>query len=217
MQQYGSSTNLIRVLLADDDFDIQKIVTDLLKNSKEIQLIGIAANGREAVAMYEELRPDILLLDLFMPVMNGVEAAGILRTRYPQIKILVMSSATDQESVEAMLHKEVDGYLSKGELPRKLTASIQTVFSGNMVFSHDVFSAHRSTHSAPTPQQTFGLTEREREVLNLLKNGSKMPEIAARLSIKQTTVRTHIENINKKLGVKTNSEMLVIAAKNGLI
>lgn len=141
MDEEKPPANPIRALLVDDEFDTRNIVKTLLYITEDIDLIGSCVNGREALAACAELRPDILLLDVMMPVMDGFETSRPLRERFPEIKILVLSSACDHESVQTLLRCKVNGYVSKSELPHNLAAAIRAAHSGNMVFSPDAFAA----------------------------------------------------------------------------
>jgi len=166
--------------------------------------------------MCEELHPDVLLLDLLMPVMNGFEAANILRERCSETNILVLSSVNDYESIQTMLGKQVCGYVDKCALVRNLATNIRAAYFGSIVFSPDVLTVHLNGGLGKKQVRDFRLTEREIEILILMKAGLNMPEIAAELKIGKTTVKTHIEKIIKKLGVNTRSEALVFAADNHL-
>jgi NarL family two-component system response regulator LiaR len=216
MGQREFRENSIRVLLIDDEADIRNIVNTLLYVTEDIDMVGTGVNGLEALAMCEELRPDILLLDVMMPVMDGIEAAGLLRERFPDLKILVFSSIHDYESIQSMLKNKVNGYVDKSNLFKKLAADIRAAYGGSMVFSPKAFAVHLSGDAEKNKTSDFGLTKREKEILKLMAAGLSMPAISAELTIGLVTVRTHIENIIKKFGVKTRAEALILAAKNKL-
>ncbi|MBI5934819.1 MAG: response regulator transcription factor [Chloroflexi bacterium] len=204
----------IRVILVDDHIQVHKVVEILLRSTPDIELVATGANGREALCLCEQFQPDIVLMDVMMPVMDGIKATKELFERFPEIKVLVLSSFHDHESVYAMLRNGAVGYLTKSSLSKDLAATIRDTFHGKMVFSSEV-GVHLVT--PPQPAVNFHLTDRELQVLVLMAEGLNMPEIAAKLIVSPTTVKFHMENICKKLGIRTRSEALVIAAKNNLV
>jgi two-component system, NarL family, response regulator LiaR len=206
--------NPIRVVLVDDHLQIHRIVQVIFGATHDIKLVGQAANGQEGIALCEQYQPDIVLMDVVMPVMDGIEATKVLHERLPTIKILVLSSFQDHESVYAMLRNGAAGYLTKGSLGEDLAETIRATFQGKMVFSSEI-GAHLV--SPPQPAVNFHLTDRELEVLVLLAEGLTNQQTAQKLSISQSTLKFHMSNIFEKLGVQTRSEALVLAAKNNLI
>jgi NarL family two-component system response regulator LiaR len=206
--------NPIRVVLVDDHLQIHRIIQVTLGAISDIKLVGQGANGQEGIDLCEQYQPDIALMDVLMPVMDGIEATRVLHERLPEIKILVLSSFQDHESVYAMLRNGAVGYLTKDSLAEDLADTIRATFQGKMVFSSEV-GAHLV--ASPQPAVDFHLTDRELEVLVLLAEGLTNQQTAQRLSISQSTLKFHMTNIYRKLGVQTRSEALVLAAKNNLI
>lgn len=204
----------IRVVLVDDHAQTHRVVRTILGAVTDIQLIGQAANGQEGVALCELHQPDIVLMDVVMPIMDGIEATRIVRTHQPGIKILVLSSFQDHESVYSMLRNGAVGYLTKNSLAQDLAETIRATYHGKMVFSSDV-GVHLAAPLQPAAD--FHLTDRELEVLVLLAEGLTNQQSALKLSISQSTLKFHMANIYYKLGVQTRSEALVLAAKNNLI
>jgi NarL family two-component system response regulator LiaR len=204
----------IRVILVDDHLQIHRLVHVILGATSDIKLVGQGANGQEAIALCEQYQPDIALMDVVMPVLDGIEATKVLHERLPAIKVLVLSSFQDHESVYAMLRNGAVGYLVKSSLAQDLAETIRATFQGKMVFSSEV-GAHLV--SPPQPTLNFYLTDRELEVLVLLAEGLTNQQTAQKLSISQSTLKFHMTNIFEKLGVQTRSEALVLAAKNNLI
>ena len=211
-----AESNSIRIVLVDDHIQIHTIVVALLKEATDITLVGQAANGQEALDLCRQLQPDIVLMDVVMPKMGGIEATRLLHEQCPGVKTLVLSSFQDHGSVVTMLNNGAVGYISKSSLSKDLLETIRTTHQGKMVFSTDVVAQLISTPGRPNAN-SFHLTERERDVLSLMAEGRNMPEIASKLFISQSTVKFHINNICSKLGVSTRSEALIIAAKNGLV
>jgi NarL family two-component system response regulator LiaR len=206
--------NPIRVVMVDDHSQMHKIVQATLAETSDIKLVGQGANGQEGIALCEQYKPDIALMDVVMPVMDGIEATKVLHDRLPEIKILVLSSFQDHESVYAMLRNGAAGYLTKSSLVQDLAETIRATFHGKMVFSSEV-GAHLLSPAQPAVD--FHLTDRELEVLVLLAEGLTNQQTALKLSISQSTLKFHMTNIYQKLGVQTRSEALVLAAKNNLI
>jgi NarL family two-component system response regulator LiaR len=206
--------NPIRVVLADDHAQMHRTVQVILGSTPDIKLVGQGANGQEVIALCEQYQPDIVLMDIVMPVMDGIEATKVLHARFPEIKILVLSSFQDHESVYAMLKNGAVGYLTKSSLADDLAGTIRAICQGKMVFSSEVGT---QLVSPPQPAVDYGLTDRELEVLVLLGEGLTNQQSAQRLSISQSTLKYHMTNIYRKLGVQTRSEALVLAAKNNLI
>jgi len=204
----------IRVVLVDDHAQMHRIIHVILGATTDIKLVGQGANGQEGIALCEQYQPDIALMDVVMPVMDGIEATKVLHERLPAIKILVLSSFQDHESVYAMLRNGAVGYLIKSSLAQDLAETIRATFQGKMVFSSEVGA---QLVSPPQPAVNFHLTDRELEVLVHLAEGLTNQQTALKLSISQSTLKFHMTNIFQKLGVQTRSEALVLAAKNNLI
>ena len=153
-------------------------------------------------------------MDVVMPVMDGIQATKSLHERFPSVKVLVLSSFQDHESVYAMPRNGAVGYLTKSTLSQDLVGTIRTTFQGKMVFSRDVVD---QLVSPSQPKIDFHLTDRDLEVLVLLAEGLTNQQSAGKLSISQSTLKFHMANIYQKLGVQTRSEALVLAAKHNLI
>jgi len=206
--------NPIRIVLVDDHLQIHKTVQAIFRATPDIRLVAQGANGREGIELCQHYRPDIVLMDVVMPVMDGIEATKTLHELLPELKILVISSFQDHESVHAMLQNGALGYITKGSLAEDLADTVRTTFQGNMVLSSEV-GVHLLDR--PVPAVDFHLTDRELEVLLLLAEGLPNRQSALKLSISQSTLKFHMNNIYQKLGVQTRSEALVLAAKNNLI
>ncbi|MCC6187708.1 MAG: response regulator transcription factor [Anaerolineales bacterium] len=214
MPQPMTAENPIRVVLVDDHAQMHRIVHAILGETAGIKLVGQGANGQEGIALCEQYQPDVTLMDVVMPVMDGIEATKVLHERFPAMKILVLSSFQDHESVYAMLRNGAVGYLTKSSLAQDLAETIRATFQGKMVFSSEVGA---QLVSPPQPAVDYHLTDRELQVLVLMAEGMNMPEMAAKLVVSPATAKFHVENICRKLGVRTRSEALVVAAKNNLV
>lgn len=208
------ASSVIRVALVDDNLQTHRSVQAILRVVSDIELVAQGANGEEVLQLCEQFHPGIVLMDVVMPVMGGIEATKLLHENHPEIKVLVLSSFQDHESVHTMLRNGAVGYLTKDSLVDDLVDTIRTVSRGKMVFSS---SAGAQLGAKPQPATNYHLTDRELETLVLMTKGLSVPEIAAKLVISQSTVKYHIDNICRKLGARARSEALVIAIRNNLV
>jgi NarL family two-component system response regulator LiaR len=206
--------NPIRVIVIDDHYQIHSIVSALLNKAPDIRLVGQGANGQDALMLCERYQPDIVLMDVVMPVMDGILATQALHERFPSSKVLVLSSFQDHESVRTMLRNGAVGYLTKSTLADDLVETIRSAYHGKMVFSPEIVE---QLVLQPQPAVDFHLTDRELEVLVQMAEGLTNQQTALKLSISTSTLKFHMNNIYQKLGVQTRSEALVLAAKNNLI
>ncbi len=200
--------------MVDDHYQMHRVVQTILSAVPDIKLVGQGANGQEGIDLCEQYQPDIVLMDVVMPVMDGIEATKEIHARFPGIKILVLSSFQDHESVYTMLSNGAVGYITKSSLADDLAETIRTTYQGKMVFSSEIGA---QLLSPPQPEKDYQLTDREMEVLILLAEGLTNQQTAQKLSISQSTLKFHMNNIYEKLGVHTRSEALVLAAKDNLI
>jgi two-component system, NarL family, response regulator LiaR len=207
----------IRVLVVDDHRHIHDVITRVLIGLSDISLVGQAANGTEAIRLCEEVHPDLVLMDVVMPVMDGMQATGRIREKYPEIKILVLSSFQDHESVHQLLRGGAVGYITKDALTNDLVNVIRTTMQGKAVFSPNVIEKLISPDAVPHATEKFNLTDRELEILVAMADGLTLQQMALKFSIALTTVKYHSANIFRKLGAQNRSEALVVALKNNLI
>jgi NarL family two-component system response regulator LiaR len=206
----------IRVILIDDHRHVHEIVSTLIQGVDDIELVAQGSNGEEAIRLCQEFHPDLVVMDVVMPGLDGIAATRIVREKYPNVRVLALSSFQDHETIWGMLEAGASGYVLKGELTGDLIHTIHTTFEGKTVFSEEVVKQILHSASAEQPG-TFNLTEREIEILRLMAGGENNPAIAYQLSISQSTVKFHITNILSKMDVETRSEALVLAAKSGLL
>ncbi|MBE2269722.1 MAG: response regulator transcription factor [Anaerolinea sp.] len=206
----------IRVMLVDDHMHIHKAVAMVLETADDIVLAAQCGNGKEALLLCAQQQFDVILMDVLMPVMDGIEATARVHQLYPQIKILVLSAFQDDESVHAMLANGASGYVLKTSLAQDLINAIRSTDSGSTVLSAEVTRVLLNSPATPVVQD-FKLTQREMEILKCMAEGLNNGEIAARLIISQSTVKFHIANLLTKMGVETRPEAIVLAAKNNLV
>lgn len=207
----------IRVLVVDDHRHIHTVVSKILSDVKEFKVVGHASNGEEAIQLCKAEKPDVVLMDVVMPILDGLEATRVIHSDFPDIKILVLSSFQDHESVHALLRNGAVGYITKDSLTNELVQLIKTTATGKAVLAPEVMKNLFSKPQAEQGINKFNLTDREIEVLLLLADGLQYQQIAEKLAISISTVKFHQNNIFSKLGVQTRSEALVIAVKNNLL
>lgn len=206
---------LTRVLLVDDNAIVRRGIASLLAEMDGIEVVGEAADGKEAIARANELRPDVVCLDVRMPVMSGVEAAGPLSER---AKVLMLSYSEDEELVTGAIRNGAAGYLVHGRFePEELADRIQAVARGEMVLSPAITPAvFEALRRAPGPDNDTAelglgsLTAREREVLNLLARGRSNRDIAEELFITSKTVKNHLSRVYEKLEVHSRAEAIAL-------
>lgn len=203
----------IRVLLIDDNPQVHNAVSLALSVSEDIALVGQGYSGADVLPLCEEFQPDIILMDVLMPGIDGLTATGLVREQYPNIKILVLSGLEGSDTIHAMLRAGALGYLLKGSIVTDLVPVIQATYTGSAVFSKEI-----SDHLLDTPEtSSLTLTLREREVLQMVAQGLNLDEIANTLTINQETANHHLVNILSKLKVETPTEAIMRAAQQGLI
>lgn len=210
----------IRIVVADDHQLFREGLVNLLESDEEIEVIGEAENGAEAIAKVQELKPDILLTDIAMPEMNGMEATRQLKKKMPEIKIIAVSMHSDKQFVKGMLEAGTDAYLLKNCTHQQLLDAVHSVYNGKKYLSEEITELVISGYldgSGNSDDSYAELSEREKEIFILLAEGVSTREIGERLFISVKTVGTHKQNILEKLGLKNNSDIVKYALKKGLI
>lgn len=213
---------MIRILLADDHTVVRKGLRLLLENQPEFQVVGDAADGREAVAMAEQQRPDVMVMDVAMPVLNGIEAARQIGARQPSIAIVFLSMHSDEGYVLKALKAGARAYLLKDSAEYDLINAVKAVCSGKAFFSPAISKMLAEDYIRQMRDQkvddTFELlTTREREVLQLLAEGRSNKEVATFLELSPHTVETHRSNILEKLNLHTGAELILYAIRKGVV
>jgi NarL family two-component system response regulator LiaR len=208
----------IRVLVVDDQAIVRKGICALLGTERSIEVIGEAGNGVEAVARAEALRPDVILMDLVMPEMNGIEATGRITAAQPGARILVLTSFAADDQVFPAIQAGALGYLLKDSSPVELVQAILQVHRGEPSLDSTLASRvlYEIAHPARTQRTSDPLSERELEVLRLLAQGCSNREIAEQLVIADMTVRAHVSNILSKLHLASRTQAALYAIKEGL-
>lgn len=210
----------IKVLVADDHQLFREGLINLLQTAEDIEVIGQAENGQDAIDKVDLLKPDVLLIDIAMRVMNGIDATKVLKEKMPELKIIAVSMHSDKQYVKGMLEAGADGYLLKNCTYRQLTDAVHSTYEGKKFLSEDITEIviDGYLHAAPSDSSNFtNLSEREKEIFILLAEGQSAREIGEQLFISVKTVGTHKQNILEKLELRTNSDVVKYALKKGLI
>jgi NarL family two-component system response regulator LiaR len=208
-------TDLIRVLIADDHYVVRQGLAALLAPRNGMEVVGEAANGREAVELARTLQPDVILMDMIMPEMTGPEAISLIKQENPNARILVLTSFGESKQVSAAIQAGALGYLLKDSSPDDLLHAIRSVHRGNLVLPQDLALALMQPR--PAAAALDQLTERETDVLRLLAQGQSNQEIARNLSISATTVRSHVSMILMKLDVSNRTQAVLVAQERQLV
>lgn len=216
--------SVTRVLLVDDEVLTREILRDYLSADPTIEVVGEASDGRAAVVQASSLRPDVILMDMQMPVMDGVAATAKIHAEFPEIAILGLSTFSTDRYVVDLLRAGASGYLVKDTLPKKITAAIHVVMAGESVLStevtrHVVTGLARSVPSevVPDPLLVETLTEKELEVIRLLAQGMSNREMATELFVTESTIKARFVKVMEKLGVRDRVQILVAAIEGGLV
>jgi DNA-binding NarL/FixJ family response regulator len=203
--------NLIRVLTVDDHPLLREGIATLVNAEADMKLVAEASTGREAVQMFQLHRPDVTLMDLQMPDMNGTEAIVEIRCEFPDARIIVLTTYTGDTQVLKALKAGARAYLLKGDVHLELLEMIRSVHSGHKRIPPQI-AAELAEHAGDDP-----LSPREIEVLRLIATGSSNKLIADQLSISEATAKSHVANILSKLGANDRAHALAIAMKRGII
>lgn len=206
---------IIRVLIADDHAVVRSGLRIFLMAFDDLKLIGEATNGAEAVKLAKELSPDVILMDLIMPTMDGIRASREIHAKFPEIKIIALTSFTDSTLIHNAIDAGVSGYLFKNASVNELADAIRSVAAGNTTFSPEAARA-LVTHEAVI-EASKDLTSRELEILGLMVAGKSNSDISQDLSIGLSTTKFHVSNILSKMNVKNRSEAIAMAIKNHLV
>lgn len=211
-------TETVRVVVADDQQIVREGLVALLGMMDGVEVAGAAANGEDAVKLVAELGPDVVLMDLRMPGIDGIEATRRITADHPDTAVLVLTTYADDESISAALTAGARGYLTKDAGRVEIGAALRSTAAGQATFDHEVSRRLIAGLAAPGPVPgRDGLTARETEVLVLIAKGLSNPEIAARLFITEATVKTHINNTFAKIGARHRAEAVTYAYRNGLV
>ncbi len=209
----------IRILVADDHPVVRDGLVAILGTRHDFEVVGEAGNGREAIAQYEQFRPDVVFLDLEMPGMDGVAVLQALRQQDPNVKVIIFTAFDTDERIVDAVRAGAAGYLLKGSPREEVFRAVQVVNSGGSLLQPVVASKliKQMSQSVAHPELPESLTPREQDVLKLLAQGLQNKEIAAELVISERTVKFHVSSILSKLDAGNRTEAVTIAVQHGLV
>jgi two-component system nitrate/nitrite response regulator NarL len=215
----SSKKQIIKVLVADDHPVVRKGLQSCLTKQGRLKLVGEAADGEEALQRTRELSPDVVLMDINMPGMNGLAVTEVLRKEAPDVKVLVLSVHSNKDYIFRVIQAGAHGYVSKEAPPEELLRAIEAVHSGEPFFSEEIARAALSefVNSGGKKEPFSQLTSREREVLVLIAEGQSNKEIADKLGIGVRTIETHRERIMRRLNIHSVAGLTKYAIANGLV
>ncbi|HXX79116.1 MAG TPA: response regulator transcription factor [Ktedonobacteraceae bacterium] len=205
----------IRIVIADDHSVVRRGLRMFLAMDPELVVVGEASNGEEAVQLAREVLPDIILMDLLMPVMDGITATAIIRKEMPDTEVLALTSVLEDASVVGAVRAGAIGYLLKDTDADALCRAIKAAAAGQVQLTPQ--AAARLMQAVSSPESPEELTERETEVLRLMAQGQANKEIARSLNISEKTVKVHVSNILSKLGVQSRTQATLYAIRVGLV
>jgi DNA-binding NarL/FixJ family response regulator len=210
---------MIRVLIADDQRVVREGLSMVLALMKGVEVVGAAADGTEAVALVQSVRPDVVLMDLRMPRCDGVEATRRLRAEAPEVKVVVLTTYSDDRSVLDALRAGARGYLTKDASGEQIHEALRQVLDDHAVIDPAV-QRHLvdaiAGEPAPPSELPDGLTPREAEVLSLMAGGLSNAEIAASLTVSEATVKSHVNHLFAKIGARDRGQAVAYAFRNNL-
>jgi DNA-binding NarL/FixJ family response regulator len=210
---------MIRVLIADDQRVVREGLSMVLSLMKDVEVVGTAADGAEAVTLAQVVRPDVVLMDLRMPRCDGIEATRRLRTEAPEVKVVVLTTYSDDRSVLDALRAGARGYLTKDASGEQIHEALRQVLDDHAVIDPAV-QRHLvnaiAAEPAPRPEFPDGLTPREAEVLSLMARGLSNTEIASRLTVSEATVKSHVNHLYAKIGARDRAQAVAYAFRHDL-
>ncbi|MEQ4720823.1 response regulator transcription factor [Nonomuraea sp. B19D2] len=213
---------MIKVLLADDHELVRKGFKLMLDAQPDLRVVGEAGDGVEAVELSRRLRPDVVLMDLHMPGLDGVRATELITAELPEVRVLALSTFDLDENVVAALRAGAGGFLPKDVSPEELIEGVRVVHRGESAVAPRLLSRLigtfvRDSRTSSVPAELAGLTGREREILVLIARGRSNTEIAAELSVSPSTVKNHVTNLFAKIGARDRAQAVIVAYEAGLI
>ncbi|MEU4158668.1 response regulator transcription factor [Actinoplanes sp. NPDC026670] len=211
----------LRVLVADDQALVREGLTALLELTDGIEVLGAAADGEQALALVADHRPDVVLMDLRMPVLDGITATARIRAEFPEVAVVVLTTYADDESITGALAAGARGYLTKDAGRAEINLALRAAAAGHAMFDPAVAARLSEAMSRPVPapprdRLPDGLTQREAEVLAQIAAGRTNAEIAAALFVTESTVKTHINNAFAKIGARNRTEAATYATRHSL-
>ena len=203
--------------MADDHAILRYGISTLLSQSNDIEVVGEAAKGDECIALFENERPDVSVIDLSMPSKSGLQVVQAIRAIDPGAKILILSMHSDQSTIQQVLEANINGYLHKSCPKKKVLQAIRSIANGESVFSDSILKMKSEEDTARYENSVKKITAREREILGLVVAGYSSPQIAKKLYISRRTVDTHRNNLMQKLDIHNTATLVRYAIENQLV
>ncbi len=209
-------SNPIRVMIVDDHMMVRRGLATFLKVFDDLELSGEAENGEVAIQLCARVQPDVILMDMVMPIMDGAAATRVIRQQFPQVQVIALTSFKEGELIKNALEAGAIGYLLKDVTADDLVRAIRAAQRGRVTLSPEAAQILVETTNLP-PVPGGDLTEREREVLVLMIEGLNNTQIAGRLTVSPSTIKSHVSNILSKLGVASRTEAVTLALRNKIV
>jgi two-component system, NarL family, response regulator LiaR len=212
-----SISSQIRVMIIDDHAMVRLGLSIFLKDFDDLELVGAASSGQEGLDLCAQTQPDVVLMDLMMPGMDGIATTTQIRQMYPHVQVIALTSFGKEELVKAAMKAGAIGYLFKDVTADELAKAIRAAVVSQPTLAKEALQALISSSPAAPAEPTFSLTDTERKVLALMKQGLNNTEIAEQLGVSRSTIKTHASNIFSKMGVGSRVEAVTMALQYGLV
>ncbi|MEM6722000.1 MAG: response regulator transcription factor [Bacteroidota bacterium] len=208
---------MIKIILADDHIIFLQGIASLMGIVDDIEIVGLAENGKEVLDLLTSKEVDIVVSDFSMPVMNGLEVTKIIKNRFPKVKVLILTMHNHLRIIKGIIEAGADGYILKNKGQEELINAIRVIFNGGNHFGEDVTRALINSTRSNQVEGEIHLTKREKEVLKLIALGDSSKIISEKLMIATTTVNTHRKNLVEKVGVRNSKELIRFAIEKGYV
>lgn len=216
---------MIKVLIVDDQVILRESLKFIVEQDPEINVVGLAGNGKEALNLCKELVPDVVLMDIMMPVCNGVEGTKLIKSQFRSIRVIILTTFNDDENISKAIKNGADGYVLKDIKPDELILAVKSVAKGFSIMHHTAMDTvakqidheNEANHHKQEVKLNVNLTERELSIIELIVDGKSNKEIAAKIFITEGSVKNIITSILEKLSLKDRTQLAVFAVKNNIV
>ena len=216
---------MIKVLIVDDQVILRESLKFIVEQDPEINVVGLAGNGKEALNLCKELVPDVVLMDIMMPVCNGVDGTKLIKSQFRSIRVIILTTFNDDENISKAIKNGADGYVLKDIKPDELILAVKSVAKGFSIMHHTAMDTvakqidheNEANHHKQEFKLDVNLTERELSIIELIVDGKSNKEIAAKIFITEGSVKNIITSILEKLSLKDRTQLAVFAVKNNIV